>query len=344
MSIWIDRKYLLFVSGKLLNFKQKKDTLYQFRCPFCDDSKKNKLKARGYVYQKQTSLFFRCHNCGVGKNMYNFISFLDPSLAKEYSLEVFRENNTTKNSKTKDSFDLSIKSKIPVFEKPEIVAGTINLPSISSLEDDNIAKQYVLNRKIPKGLHKDLFYAEDFKKFVDEILPDHGKVLLENDPRLIIPFRDREKNLIAFQGRSLTNNKLRYITIKLIEDDVKIYGIDRLDISKKIYVTEGPIDSMFLNNAVATADSNLSMAGFLGKSNVILVYDNEPRNLQIVKQIEKSIDSGFKVCLLPESFKAKDINEAVMKGFTKPEIHRIIDSHIYDGIRAKLEFNKWKKC
>ena len=341
MSVWIDRKYLLFVSSKLTNFKQKKENLFQFRCPFCDDSKRNKAKARGYVYQKNTSLFYRCHNCGIGKNMYTFLDYVDPSLCKEYSLEVFRENNSQNSNKTfKKEFEYV--STPPKFETPILNIGKINLEAISSLADDHIAKDYVLGRKIPKGMHKDLFYAEDFKKFISEFNPEYEKDLPENDPRLIIPFRDYEKNVFAIQGRSLNNNKLRYITIK-IKDELKLFGLDRIDPRKKIYVTEGPIDSLFLPNAVATADSNLCVAETLGKEKLVLVYDNEPRNAQIVKQIEKSVDLGFKICLFPNNFKCKDINDAILSGYSKPELIRIIDSHTYEGIRAKLEFNKWKK-
>lgn len=339
MPVWIDRKYLLFVSNRLTNFKQKKDDLFQFRCPFCHDSKKNKTKSRGYVYRKGTDLLFRCHNCNEGYNMYNFISKIDPSLCKEYSLETFKEN-ASGNFRKEPKF----KFEVPKFEKPVLEIGKINLESISNLPEDNIAKQYVLGRKIPKGTHKDLYYAEDFKKFISEFKPDYEKTLMDNDPRLIIPFRDKHKKVFAIQGRALGDSKIRYITIKLHDEDLKIFGVDKLDYTQKIYVTEGPIDSLFLNNAVATADSNLMVADVLGKDKIVLVYDNEPRNPQIVKQIEKSIDNGFKICLFPESFKGKDINDAILNGFTKPEIHRIIDTHTYEGLRAKMEFNKWKKC
>lgn len=341
MAVWIDRKYLLLLSNKLMNFKQKKEDLFQFRCPFCNDSKKNKIKSRGYIYRKGTDFLYRCHNCNEGYNMYNFISKIDNSLCRDYSLEVFKETST--GNFRKDSLS-EFKQKAPVFETTVLEVGKINLPSISSLPDDNIAKEYVLSRKIPKGSHKDLFYAEDFKSFISEFKPDYDKTLLDNDPRLIIPFRDKNKKVFAIQGRSLNGSNIRYITIKLYDDELKIFGVDKLDYTKKIYVTEGPIDSLFLNNAVATADSNLMIAEFLGKDKIILVYDNEPRNPQIVKQIQKSIDNGFKICLFPESFKAKDINDAILNGFSKPEIYRIIDTHTYDGLRAKMEFNKWKKC
>lgn len=339
MSLYIDLKYLRIVSCQLEGFTQKNQELFNFRCPFCGDSEKKKSKRRGFIYKKKNDLYYKCFNdTTCGTTFYKFLERLDPSVAREYSLERFREGEDKQHNYKKPKFE---------FNKPNFKSETkvgINLPSIKELDTEHTAKQYVLSRKIPKGHFKDLFFAEDFKKFVSEFKPDYEKSLIENDPRLIIPFRDSEGRVFAIQGRSLNGSKIRYITIKLNDSDNKVFGVDRLNRKETIYVTEGPIDSLFLENAVATADSNLGAAGFLGKDKLVLVYDNEPRNSQIVKQIERSIDENFNVCLLPESFKAKDINDAVLLGFSKPQIKRIIDSHTYQGLRAKVEFNNWKKC
>ena len=338
MSVYIDRKYLMMISNRLLNFKQKTQDLYNFSCPICGDSNKKKGKARGYIYRKNNDLFYKCFNDeSCGTTFYKFLNNIDPSLAKEYSLERFKEGEDKNHNYTKPKLP---KFSKPIFKKKEFFP----IPSIKDLDDDHLAKKYVLQRKIPKGHFKDLFYAEDFKKFVMEVKPDYEKTLVENDPRIIIPFKDKDGNIFAFQGRALGDSKIRYITVKLDEDAKKIFGLERLNKNTKIYVTEGPIDSLFLENAIATADANLGAAEFLGKGNLVLVFDNEPRNLQIVKQVKKSIDDGFNVCLFPESFKGKDINEAVLNGMTKPEIRRMIDYHTYNGLRAQVEFNKWKKC
>lgn len=218
----------------------------------------------------------------------------------------------------------------------------LNIPTISSLSEDHFAKKYILDRKIPKGCHKDLYFAEDFKSFVKEIYPNYDKELLDNDPRVIIPFRNENGDMFGFQGRAIGKNPLRYITVKM-DDSLKLFGLDRLNKKEKITIVEGPIDSLFLKNAVATADSNLMIAEYLGKDKLVLVYDNEPRNSNIVKQIGKAISNGFSVCLFPETFRGKDINEAVLNGLTKPEIQRIMDNNTFSGLRANVEFNKWKK-
>jgi len=336
MSVFIDRSFLLRVSPKLQKFTQKKDDLYNFRCPLCGDSQKHKTKARGYVYRKKNDYFYMCHNCGASTSFYNFLDKVDPSLVKEYSLERYKNGETGNNNYKKPDFE-EFKTVTPKFKK------SLTIPSISSLPEEHYAKVYVSSRRIPEKFYSDLYYAEDFKKFVEELgLEKEG--LKENDPRLVIPFYDQEKNLIAFQGRSLGESKLRYITVKLNSDDYKVFGLDRINQDELIYVVEGPIDSMFLENAVATADSNLSsITKILDKSKVVLVYDNEPRNKDICKQIEKSIEEHYNVVIWPEMIDSKDINDMLLDGFSQEEIQDIISKNTFVNLRAKMEFINWKK-
>lgn len=335
MSFYIDVKYLRILSPRLEGFVQKKQDLFNCRCFYCNDSQKKKFKKRGFFYRKNNDLFYRCFNCEVSTTFYKTLEFLDPHLAKEYAMERFASGEQKQHNYKKPI----IKFKKPVFSQKT----TINIPTIASLSDSHYAKKYVLNRKIPKGFYKDLYFAECFKKFVSEVCPKYDKELLENDPRLVIPFKDENGNMFAFQGRALSKNPLRYITVKIDENSSKIFGLDRINKNEPILVTEGPLDSLFLKNAVATADSNLMVSESLGKDKLTLVYDNEPRNPAIVKQIEKSIKNGFKVCLFPDTFKGKDINEAILNGLTKPNLYRIIEENSFSDLRANIEFNKWKK-
>lgn len=276
-----------------------------------------------------------CHNCSHSTTFYKFLEYVDAFLAKEYSLESYTSDVNKHTPYKKPEFNF----KKPVFKKKAV----LNIPSISELSDNHFAKQYIVGRKIPKGHHKDLFYAKNFKEFILSIKPDYQKELIDNEERIVIPFRNENGDVFAVQGRALNKNPLRYITVKL-DDTLKVFGLDRVNKKEKILVVEGPLDSLFLKNSIATADANLMVAEFLGKENLVLVNDNEPRNLQIVKQIKRYIDNGFNICLLPESFPGKDINEAVLKGMSKPEIQRIISNNTFNGLRATMEYNKWKKC
>ena len=334
MSIFIDRTFLLRVSAKLPKFTQKKTDLYNFRCPICGDSSKNKTKARGYVYAKKGNYFFMCHNCGASMNFYNFLDKVDSEILKEYSLE--RYKNGTANNSSQPTFQ-EFKTPTPKFKK------AIALPSIESLSVEHFAKTYVQRRNIPEAFHSELYYAEDFKKFVESInIEKEG--LKEDDQRLVIPFYDENKNLTAIQGRALGESKLRYITVKINDDSIKLFGLDRINKEQDVYVTEGPIDSMFLENAVATADATLTNASkYIDKSKLVLVYDNEPRNKDICRHMEKAIEEHYRIVIWPEMIEEKDVNEMVLSGFSPDEIQDIISNNTFQNLRAKIEFINWKK-
>jgi transcription elongation factor Elf1 len=336
MSIFIDRQFLLRVSPKLQKFTQKKEDLYNFRCPLCGDSSKNKIKARGYVYRKKNDYFYMCHNCGASTTFFNFLTKVDASIVKEYQLERYKNGETGNNNYKKPDFE-EAKCK-PVFREK------IQLESIESLPQGHFAKTYVESRKIPKSFHSQLYFAPDFKKFIEELGVEKDG-LIENDKRLIIPFFNKEKELVAVQGRALGESKIRYITVKIMEDVPKVFGLDRIDNEKMVYVVEGPIDSMFLENAVATADSHLEGAEHsLVKSNITLVFDNEPRNKEICKQIERAIENHFNVVIWPDFIQEKDINDMILDGFTSSELQDILENNTFVNLRAKMEFVNWKKC
>jgi len=338
MSVFIDRSFLLRVSPKLQKFTQKKENLYNFRCPVCGDSSKNKTKARGYIYEKKNNYFFMCHNCSASMSFYNFLDKVDPNLLKEYALERYKDGEDGKSNYKKPTFD--------EFKTTPVFKTKLSIPNIESLPQEHFAKEYVLKRNIPEKHFSSLYFAEDFKKFVLS-LEIENEGLKDNDPRLVIPFFDRDKKLIAFQGRALGESKLRYITIKLDKDNHKIFGLDNVDLEdeeKMVCVTEGPIDSLFLENAVATADANLrNAAKYIDKSKLILVFDNEPRNKDICRQMEQAIEEHFNIVIWPEMIHEKDVNEMVLSGFSPDEIQDIISKNAFQNLRAKMEYVNWKK-
>ena len=273
-----------------------------------------------------------CHNCGASTSFYNFLKQVDSSLLEEYQLERYK-NSANTNSPEPTFSELKVK---PVFKKK------VDLPSIDSLPDGHFAKDYVIGRKIPESFYSSLYYAEDYKAFVDSFGVE--KDIVQGDKRLVIPFYDKEGNITGFQGRALGESKIRYITIKLADDVPRIYGLDRVDETKRIFVFEGPIDSMFIENSVAVASSALESAvEYLDKSKIVLVFDNEPRNKEIMKLMEHAIDNHFNVVVWPEMIKEKDVNDMILEGFDNEELYDIMEHHTYVNLRAKMEFVNWKK-
>jgi hypothetical protein len=225
----------------------------------------------------------------------------------------------------------------------------IDLPRIVDLPEDHFARAYIAARQIPVEFWEEIFFADDFKMFLDETFPWHGKdKIKENDPRVVFFYTDRAGYIVNVCGRSFqADPKQRYLKVKVAEYR-KVFNINRVDFGKKVYLTEGEFDSMFLPNAIASGDSNLNgTAKWVYETfgvYPVLVFDKEPRNKQLVNIIEDSIDEGFDVCLLPESFPGKDINEAFLSGMTTLQIQEMIDENTFRGLEAQLKMSSWKKC
>ena len=319
---FVDVKYINLISSRFQKFKKVKNNLYNFRCPICGDSQKNKNKARGYLYQVKNNTNFKCHNCGVNISFNNFLKQLDAVIYKQYTFEKFKEGNTGKN--------FTVEEPIFKFESPKFKA-KIDLPKASSNPQ---AKKYLENRK----LNSDKFYySEKFKEWTNSLVHTFDDAKYD-EPRIIIPLF-YNKELVGFQGRALGPNKVKYITVMLDDDAPKIYGLDEIQKTETVYITEGPFDSTFIRNSIALCGAD----GDIDKWNIstrVWIYDNEPRNPEILNRISKCIDSGEKVVIWPSKIQQKDINDMVLAGYN---VQSVIELNTYSGLEAKLKFNTWKK-
>ena len=310
-------------------FKKKGDNLWNFRCPYCGDSQKSRSKARGFVFRKKNDLFFKCHNCAVGASLGNLIKHVDSKTYDDYILERYRKGIETKSSPQPE-----FKFNAPVFKKNVFKS----LQSISSLASTHPARRLVGERKLSEYSH-DLFLCPSFYKFTNTLVPNKFPSLGGDHPRLMIPFRNEEGEIFAYQGRAFGLETPKYITIKLDEDADKIFGLDRVDKSKPILVVEGPLDSLFLDNCIAMAGADFN--NFEG--DLTIVFDNEPRNKEICKQIEKNISQGRKIVIWPDTVKEKDINDMILAGYTKEHIQQIITESTFQAASASLRFAEWRK-
>ena len=321
----IDSKFIGLISSRLSKFKKVKSNLYNFRCPVCGDSQRNKNKARGYIYAVKTNTNFKCHNCGASMSLNNLIKHIDVSLHKQYTLEKFKDGHTGRNFVVDEP---TFQFEAPKFKKK------LKLPKAT---ESAKASGYLTARQLDTSK---FYYAKHFKKFVNSLKQTFDSEEHEED-RVIIPLYYK-KNLIGIQGRSLnfSNPKsIKYITVMLDDDAPKLYGLDDVDTDKPVFITEGPFDSTFIRNAIAMcgADADVSKWGI---SNPVWIYDNEPRNREITNRISKTIDSGQSVVIWPNGIDDKDINDMVMSGL---DVQSVVESNTYSGLEAKLKFNTWKK-
>ena len=318
----IDSKYIGIISPRLGKFKRVKSNLYNFRCPICGDSKKNKNKTRGYIYSVKTNTNFKCHNCGASMSFSNFLKHVDAPTHKQYSLEKFKEGHTGRNFVVEEP---DFKFEAPKFKKSLSIPKAFENPRSDG---------YLTARKLDSSK---FYYAKKFKKFVNTIKPTFDDTRYDEE-RIIIPIY-YEKNLIGLQGRSIDPNPVKYITVMFDDNAPKIYGLDDVEKSEAVYVTEGPFDSTFIRNAIAMcgADADVSRWGI---NNPVWIYDNEPRNREIVNRIDRTIDKGDSVVIFPSSIDEKDINDMVIAGH---DVQKIVECNTYSGLEAKLKFNTWKK-
>ena len=335
-ALWVEDKYVNLLAPRLQRFTKKDSFTYNFRCPLCGDSQKNKFKSRGYVFQDKGRLFYKCHNCGRSLRFDTLIKEIDPTLYREYRLELFKEGVTS--SPTRRSSDRpAAKEKSP--EEPTInrIKG---LKKADYFGDGHPVTEYLKRRHLDRI--PDLWYADRFMEWVNTQLPGKFDVrqLKVDEPRLVIPFRDKNGSIFAVTGRSFKSSSIKYVTIKFDEDESKIFGRDRVDECRRVYIFEGPIDSYFIDNSIAFAGSSGAVPSFDSST---IVLDNEPRNREIVKMMEKFIDQDHEVCIWPDRWSYKDVNEAIMDGLTVEQVKTVIDSNTYSGLAAKARLAAYRK-
>jgi predicted RNA-binding Zn-ribbon protein involved in translation (DUF1610 family) len=319
----VDAKYIGLVSSRLKKFKRVKENLFNFRCPICGDSQKQKNKARGYIYPIKNNMNYKCHNCGASLSFNNFLKHVDTTLHKQYTLEKFKEGHTGRNFVVETP---KLEFTKPVFKK------SIDLPKAST---DSRAKEYLENRKIDPDK---FYFADKFMQWVNTQKQTFDTIT-RDECRIVIPMYDESKNLIGFQGRALEKSFTKYITVMLDEEAPKVYGLDSIDKTSPVYITEGPFDSTFIRNSIAMCGADVDISNW-GISNPVWVYDNEPRNREIVERIRKTIDGGNSIVIWPNNIEQKDVNDMVLAGH---DVMSMLELNTHSGLEAKIKFNNWKR-
>ena len=348
----VDLKYAGFLSVRLERYSIKSTHPYRanFRCTVCGDSQKSRSKTRGWLLEKDNSAIYYCHNCGASMGMQKLLENHFPALYNDYVTDIIMEKKSLRRLEPKakekeekvDNLEKLLQSR-PKFTKKG--SPLLRIKKVSSLPVGHPVRDYVEKRKIPVKQHHRLYYAPKFNKWVNSMLPN--KLSREFDePRLVTPFIDKDGNLFGFAGRSFDPKaSLRYITIMLDDEMPKVFGLDQVDLEKPYYITEGQLDSLFLNNAMAMAGADGNAHGLHNNDNGVYVFDNEPRNKEIVERMQKVVDNGHKIVILSDKFSAygKDINDMVLAGLKPVDIEMILENNTYSGLDAKLALMIWKR-
>lgn len=332
MSLYVDQKYLNLISNRLPLFKKKKDTTYNCRCIICGDSKKKKSKARGYFFPNKNKLFYKCFNCDAAMAFSTFLKDIDKNLFNEYNLENYSDKHFSNNK-------ITFKFEQPKFKTKSDKKIDQVLTRLSELDTEHEAVQFVNKRNIPKNKLKQIYYIDNISK-ISEFNNDYAASIKTKEPRIVFPFYDFNNELTGLTCRAIRGEALRYITVKIIDDKPLIYGLESIDKNSTIYVVEGPIDSLFLVNSIAIAGTSLQKINESNFNDVVVIYDNQPRNKQVCSQIEKAIDNQYKVCIWPQNIVEKDINDMVNYNIN---VQKIVRENIFCGLEAKMKFMGWKR-
>jgi hypothetical protein len=355
MSLHIDRKYLLEISGRLPKFTRKSEKLYNFRCTVCGDSKKNPNRARAFFYVQKQDLFFKCHNCNVSWHFGTFLKNFDAAAYNRYRVERYTDPQEARRAftstiadeivnvqpMTQESFRMSRQGRAAPPHTLERIATRLD-----ALPNDHEAVRYVMSRKAPSRALAMFWYLPETRDILD-IAPDEYKerpaLGKSKAPRLVIPFYDERGRLTGVTLRALRGEEPRYLQVKLIDDAVCIFGFDRLDTAKEAYVTEGAFDSLFLDNAFAVNGVGFNKVTELGlkKDRVTLIFDNQPRNREVAREVGKYVNDGWRLVIWPERLEQKDLNEMVLSGH---DVGALVRANTYTGLAAQAAFMQWRKC
>lgn len=340
---YVDNEFALRIFSYQRNFRQVSTMPFKLNCScmICGDSSTDRLKARFWYYEYKGTMFCHCFNCDYSAGFGRFLENHDESLYREYLLEKRKEEAFGKKE-TPKVVETEISEK---FTKKLIIERLDFCERLDRLPANHPIVKYVENRAIPKAAYKRLWFTSQWQELVNKNKPTFDNP--KKECRLVIPIYNREGKIESYQGRALSSSaRQKYMTIKAHEDASKIYGVDTVDESKQwVYVMEGPIDSLFIPNAIAITGGSLDLDQVPYKDKRIWVLDNEPRHNDTIKRMEKLIAAGERVCFWDEApWHSKDINDMVAKEGADP---RDIEEYIVDnwavGLLAQLRMSKYRK-
>ena len=343
MSLYIDIKYLNAIAHRLENFKKKSQDLFNCRCPICGDSQRNKKRARGYFYRGKQDLYYKCHKCGASQHFGTFLKNFDPNQYSQYVVERYADGGHGRANAHKNVEEV-LKFEEPKFtKKPEPKLIDSIMDRLDTLPDDHEVIKYVTDRRIPRDAFTRLYYISNVKDVI-QLNDKYKNSIITSEPRLAIPFLDGNGKLLVVSLRGIRGESLRYINIKVDEDAPSIFGLDKVDPTQEVFVVEGPLDSLFLHNSIACAGTSFGKIDQLpiAKDKITIIFDNQPKNRDVGKLMNKYIDQGYRIVIWPD-VPGKDINEMVENGMTTDEIQDIINHNKFIGLAAKAKYAMWRK-
>jgi hypothetical protein len=332
---YVASKFYRYCGKPSYNRAQK---VYQGSCPICHEGSSWLKKRRCYYIVAKKSIC--CHNCGWFSNPYNWIqrvaglTFLD--IKKEIEEDSFPEIIH------KAAFKKEVKNKGETETLPSDSINLFNPEQIEYYRNNNVIQaclKTIRERKLDTAVNRPFA--------IYTTLSD--RVHLN---RLIIPFIDYDNKIIWYQSRKVLDNDDRPKYLSKVNSERALFGANSVDENYNyIFITEGPIDAMFIKNGVGVAGinegdkcfTNLQERQFLNfpLHEKIWVLDNQFLDSTSKQKTKRLLDNGERVFLWPESLsKYKDLNDYCCDKNVNCIDPNIILENSYKGLKGKLLASK----
>lgn len=335
--LYILRKYVGYLNQYIPKFQRVSEDLYLGRCPFCGDSRKNPNKKRFYVYRHGDTLNYKCHNCGKSGSLVGLIRELNSELHKEMFVEALKESGGYSEPVARRK--ITREPDEPTYYREDILKST---KTCSDLPEEHPARAYLKSRSLDSFSDR-FYFVPDYGSFCRAMHMQNSE-RLRDDARVVLVCRNYKRDIIGCIGRSLDSaSKIRYISSVTEKGLHPFYGLDNLDSTRTIYVCEGAIDSLMIDNSVAVSCADLDRIGQeIGnaKERCVLIPDNERRQPHIMKRLNRYIQDGWKVVMFPDWLSGhKDMNEMITSGaLTRDGLMDVLKKNTYSGINATIKF------
>lgn len=310
------------------------------RCPICGDSQKDIHKARFWAYPiDDGSMRVHCFNCDADMHLSRYLKDYEQDLYREYILEKRKEQSFGRTEAPKVDISDKFKAKMPVIEKLNFCE------RLDRLDKAHPIIKYVRSRCIPEERWNRLWFTMQWPALVNSVNPGTYKNET-NEPRLVIPIFNKDKEIESFQGRALRSDApQKYITIKAHDKATKIYGLDTVDERQRVWVMEGPIDTLFIPNAIAITGGSLDLGTVPFKETRVWVMDSEQRHPDTIKRMARLIEAGEKVVFWDKvQWPSKDINDMVKDdGATPEQILDYMNKNIEQGLMGKMRLSRYAR-
>lgn len=301
---------------------------YNFRCPFCGDSKKSLTKKRGWWYSSTDCSYF-CFNCNTSFNGLKFLEALAGPVAFEDLRRQYVKLFLKSGLRSALSADFSVKKDNA---EPNIFNFKRELDPDWKKPLSSEARSYLEKRLVLDA------------PFLKEPIYSTYNTATGNE-YILIPWKINGVDAYWQTNDFLKHGPMKYIFPK--DKKKLVYGLDNVDPAyKKLFVFEGVYDSLFVKNGIASGtkaitDYQLKIIKQRWPSHEIIVsFDNDVAGISSMMKLiqRKDLDVKF-FRWFNRDTKQKDINEIVLSQ-DNPEMFSsssVLDTMVF----GKLEMKMW---